>query len=964
MSDFISAALERLTASGSYPEAQVKADLGQALNGTDKREVLFEHATGDGPADLFLPGRRVVIECKPRGGKSPKVGPELPGRKSNETQYHQVARYVEGVTRAEHRALYRNIPRPKRGYYIGALTDGRRWWAWKWDALNPGREVGKYGGLHGQDFQGRPEDLKVELEGLANRHAGKIWIPQNPTGLFRQHKEELVQIWHKARRSTARETQFRLWLDLIRGSGLEVDEIRREGLYLDHCLLVALARTVGQVLDNRADSPRCLSDGFVSWINDAPGGDVWRYSLHQTCDRYDWRSREVDVLRQVYMDLVPREDRKLYGEYYTPDWLAEMIVGEILDDRWLRESIGKVYEEDRAPQGIGVLDPACGSGTFLFHAARRIVAAVQEHVPSSSEETQAEIASHLVNGIDIHPVAVEMSKATLRRAFPAPADPGIYQGDSLLLHDRYREGRKQTEFFDRENMFERKGRWAFQIPEIMATLDDFDRRTKNLVVAAKDRMALPKSVVTGLEEADRKLVEEAYETLRDKVIPQEADGVWAWYIRNQMAPRAIKARKIDRIVSNPPWLRYNEIQTEPRKSQVRRAAESAGVWASRQTSTGFDLGALFASDTRSLYLTGHRTNKAAYVLNAAALRANNWAAYRETYPIRGGLDMSASHVDGAKLLNKPFEGADSCVIGLGVGRKLKRLVLKGNERISSHDTVKQIRAKTRRVFCLEELPWARSPYADRDRNGATIFPSVLVRIDPNRSTHTLVPTRQQGVWGDITPFDISEIPEEWLVEYADQNNLRAFAVERPLARACIPMENGRLLNDDEACEISGVWRRLSECYRRYRTERSPGSLTDRLNYAASLEQQFPTRLSVIYNASGQRLRAALANCVIEHKLYRIPVNSKREGDYLCGILNAPCMARSFRQARVSGRDFDKTPVVKIPIPEWDRKDERHIKIAEIAEVLRKHQDMEEVTAIESGDSLDDAVRVILPEFCR
>ena len=673
MNDSVTAALERLTSPGSYPEAQVKTDLYQALNGTERREVLSEHATGDGPADLFLPGRRVVIECKPRRERSPKVGPELPGRKPNETQYHQVARYVEGVTRAEHRALYRNIPRPKQGYYIGALTDGRRWYAWKWDALNPGQEIGEYGGLHGQDFHGRPEDLKTELESLANRHAGKIWIPQNPTGLFRQHKEELGQIWRRARRSTARETQFRLWLDLIRGSGLEVDEIRRENLYLDHCLLVALARTVGNVLDNRADSPRCLADGFVSWINDAPRGDSWRQSLHQTCTGYDWRSREVDVLRQVYMDMVPKEDRKLYGEYYTPDWLAEMITEEILDDRWLKESITKVYEEGKAPLGIGVLDPACGSGTFLFHAARRIVAAVRKYMPSSDEEKQTEIACHLTNGIDIHPVAVEMSKATLRRALPAPAAPNVYQGDSLLLHDRYRAGREQAELFDRENQFEREGKWSFRIPEVMATLDDFNQRAENLVAAAKDRMALPRSVVIGLEEANKKLVEEAYKTLRDKVIPQEADGVWAWYIRNQMAPRAIKERKINRIVSNPPWLRYSEIQTEPRKTQVRRAAASAGVRATGQTSTGFDLGALFASDTRKLYLSGHRRDKAAYVLNAAALRAKNWAAYRKTWPIRGGLDLSAKHVDGEKLLNKPFEGADSCVLGLGSSLALKDL---------------------------------------------------------------------------------------------------------------------------------------------------------------------------------------------------------------------------------------------------------------------------------------------------
>ena len=81
------------------------------------------------------------------------------------------------------------------------------------------------------------------------------------------------------------------------------------------------------------------------------------------------------------------------------------------------------------------MDPTCGSGTFLFHAARRILASpASEGLPPAK---QAAAVSMLVNGIDVHPVAAELARATLLRALPAPPPDGeaslrIYQGDALL----------------------------------------------------------------------------------------------------------------------------------------------------------------------------------------------------------------------------------------------------------------------------------------------------------------------------------------------------------------------------------------------------------------------------------------------------------------------------------------------------------------------------------------------------
>ncbi len=71
---------------------------------------------------------------------------------------------------------------------------------------------------------------------------------------------------------------------------------------------------------------------------------------------YDLKKIDEDLLKQLYQNLVEAETRHELGEFYTPDWLAELTLREI-----------------EYKPGQSLLDPACGSGTFLFTALRRLV---------------------------------------------------------------------------------------------------------------------------------------------------------------------------------------------------------------------------------------------------------------------------------------------------------------------------------------------------------------------------------------------------------------------------------------------------------------------------------------------------------------------------------------------------------------------------------------------------------------
>jgi type I restriction-modification system DNA methylase subunit len=69
----------------------------------------------------------------------------------------------------------------------------------------------------------------------------------------------------------------------------------------------------------------------------------------------------VDVPKSLYESLTDPAQRHDLGEYYTPDWLAAKIVAHALTN----------------PLEQRVLDPACGSGTFLFHVIRLKLAAAE-----------------------------------------------------------------------------------------------------------------------------------------------------------------------------------------------------------------------------------------------------------------------------------------------------------------------------------------------------------------------------------------------------------------------------------------------------------------------------------------------------------------------------------------------------------------------------------------------------------
>ncbi len=114
--------------------------------------------------------------------------------------------------------------------------------------------------------------------------------------------------------------------------------------------------------------------------------------------RFDFTDVQGDLLGDLYQRYFDPETRKALGEFYTP----QPVVDYIMD--------GVDYERGVANKRL--MDPACGSGTFLVEAVERYLADVERY------EDDPEWTDHLRNlctrprivGLDIHPFAVLMAQ--------------------------------------------------------------------------------------------------------------------------------------------------------------------------------------------------------------------------------------------------------------------------------------------------------------------------------------------------------------------------------------------------------------------------------------------------------------------------------------------------------------------------------------------------------------------------
>ena len=150
--------------------------------------------------------------------------------------------------------------------------------------------------------------------------------------------------------------------------------------------------------------------------------------------------------RSYTLTVLPGNERKESGSYYTPTSLVECLLDSALDPL-LDEAAahGTAEEKIAALLNLTVCDPACGSGHFLVAAARRIAKRIAAEETGESEPPEPEIRKALrrvvgrcIYGVDVNPMAAELAKVSLWLEALEPGKPlsyldqNIRVGNSLL----------------------------------------------------------------------------------------------------------------------------------------------------------------------------------------------------------------------------------------------------------------------------------------------------------------------------------------------------------------------------------------------------------------------------------------------------------------------------------------------------------------------------------------------------
>ena len=975
-------------------EGNVESALAALLKALGAADTVTRQTVAGVQPDLRCPTARALFDTKRPGRASDphRVGT---GGRGSESAHQQVDRYIRAIDAEERDQL--DLVGAARAPWIGVVTDGHDWHAWLWPAH--GGEPERF--LRSRAFSAGSElELLGWLHRILHRAQGKPPVPADPyTTVFQPYLARLRNMAASEQVGTtatrARNTQRALWYDMLKGSGMVPAESDATELFVRHTFLVAVARAVVATLDgtpsgtDRDPVGAAFNDGFVSWAALTPDGEQWADDIFDAADSFDWRARPRDVLRGMYEAVINPTHRKSFGEYYTPDWLAEFVVERVCDDAWCRRAVDAARSTQGPPPAVGVLDPACGSGTFLFHAARRICRFASDWTP----QQQADIAARLVWGIDIHPVAVEIARATLLRALPAVPSPGldglrVHQGDGLATPSPDDQGGLQRA----SGMFgfvTPKGR-RIEIPAAFARPAGLSQRLRHLVDSCRQPAPLPDHLLEGLEAAEQQALTVAHQRLTE-VIRNEGNGVWSWFLRNHMSTAMLAETKVDRIVANPPWVRMSEIQVKDRREALDQMIREADLYGVSRSLTGrsgsFDIAALFIVRCEELYLSSDAP-ASGWVVNRASLSADNWSRFRAERQSAGSFDLSP-------MRPPPFTGAKSAVWFTGEAGSGERLALsvRDGEAMLRDDPWETVRDKIVKAEAAAHGTPARSDYVTDDsssepRAGANLRPHCLVVVDrctpvaPGTATVTTKPSTQRP-WNKAGILT-GDVAEGWLTDAVFSQNLLVGCFTARLTNCVIPMSRTGALDAEPAGDF---WYQAEARYADFkgRGSSTPDTLIGMLDYQGRLTVQLETTRAwtVVYNKSGQHLRAARAtdHLILNDACYWLTTRSGAEAAYLVAVLNADALQDAYRAARRSDRDFHTHIWHRVPIPRYDRNDRLHRRLTRIGETLeqvattvRDRPDLADAGQVKAcsqvraalrdhgvAERLDNAARELLPD---
>jgi hypothetical protein len=775
-------------------------------------------------------------------------------------------------------------------------------------------------------------------------------------------------------------------------------------LFIDHTLLVVTAEVIAHAvigldptaqdvsaatilsghLFSEAQVNGVVDADFFDWVVEVEGGEIFVKTLARRLARFAWKDVEHDVLKVLYESVISASQRKSLGEYYTPDWLASQIVDAAVTD----------------PLQQRVLDPACGSGTFVFHAIRRYLeAARKDGIDDAAALTGV---TSRVFGMDIHPVAVTFARVTYLLAIGAdrlraPERPSlsipVYLGDSIQW------GQERTLFTANAIVIPTTGSGDLLVTDlifptnVVSDAGKFDRLVGELADLASGARA-PGGPVPSLSavfrrysvaEADQPVLSETFQTMCS-LHDNGANHIWGYYARNLARPfwLALPENRVDVLVGNPPWLSYR-FMTKEMQQQFRSLSDERGLWAGSAVATNQDLSALFVLRAIERYLPAG--GRFGFVMPWAALRGRQFAGFRSgSYPLHNQLPLAVDFETPWDLhgIKPTFFPVPPCVVSgnrvasdeasalpMSVETWKGRLphVNLSWEKAAGH--IERSRGYVQRA--ADATAAGGSLYHAHFSQGATVVPRVLFVVDekpvgPLGAGAGRIAVKSRRSANEKKPW--KTLPA--LEGSVDRQFVRHLHVgdtvlpyrALPARRAVIPWDGGQFVGERLALYpgLADWWMKANRTWTKHRSS-DRLSLLEQLDYQRKLSNQLPIvpgAIRLVYSASGMYLAAAIVadQSIIEHQLYWGTVASLDEGQYLEAVLNSDVLTQRVRPLQARGehnpRHFDKY-VWQIPIPLFDPSNTRHRRLAGLA---REAEEIAKTVALPEGRRFETWRRLV------
>lgn len=793
---------------------------------------------------------------------------------------------------------------------------------------------------------------------------------------FHRASQELAGLWDRLKDEPAVILKRQLWsslLKLVYGR-----EVENDALWFQHTFLVIVAKAIAlAILGLRDDDPKRVLSGaafeqagiygaaesdFFDWVVASTDGEALVRRILNHVRRFRLDEVDNDVLKILYESLIGREERHGLGEYYTPDWLAAKIV---------RRAVERPLEQR-------TLDPACGSGTFLFHAVRNFLAEAEEG--GMDVKLRASEAGDYVAGLDIHPVAVIIARVTYLLALaPAIRDRGgplyipVYLADSMQLSTNLElAGRELTivvpdppGYIEEDNGKIGRERRALKFPEILCKeIRLFDQLIARMREGSEQgltreqiepvfRLEIERYYKRDITEPEAHGVSDLGATFAvfDELRREGRDSVWTYVARNLSRPLALAFSNgwANVVVGNPPWVAFRHMSPDLQK-RFKDLAKGERVHVGGKFGTQNDLAALFTVRCAGFYL--RPSGRIAFVMPLAALTRGQFEKFRtgSFYSARIAWDEAWTMDDSVQPL---FPVPSSVVFGR------KRATAKAMpETVTAYSGVLPFRDAHEDVAdeMLTVEPNAPKPaegvftggseYRESFRQGATLVPRMLCLVERKRSgrlgsdpTAPFVVSRrtsqEKEPWKSLPSIE-NRVESEFVREVLLGESILPYRIFQEFEGVIPATTNGDLLDATGASRngFNGLFQWMNKAEHAWTGHRASSvPLVRQFDYYSKLTTQFPiSNRRIIYTKAGTLPAACIVrtSALIDHSLYWASVETDEEASYLAAILNSETSRSRAASKQARGqwgaRHFDKV-IFTLPIPRFDKKEPLHRQLA-------------------------------------